>query len=667
MLRLSSLVLKATIILFTLETAQARPAQKPAPRTVSVAFSPTGNILYAASTTGTITVWDLKSKAELGRLIGSGTIVSITLSPDGQQLVSTTWEGGVTLWDLKTCEVDASFEGHTDVVEASVFSPDGATLATASWDGSVRLWTVSTGQLRREFSQDATQRSLAFSPDGRSLAIGNSGCLRVVNVENGEERYRSRDANDVRSIDYSSDGKYLIAALHGTPQLLVLDAKSGQEIHAIAAHRVRAFGVDFLPRGDRFVSVGDDEMIRIFEAGSGQAARAIKGSKWHLNVAVSPDGSLIATATSNGTASVWEIDTGRLVAAFQPPTTAAVLPISARLWDLATGPGRMTILDLGTLVGLAASPDGKLIAVGSWDGSATIYNAETGELIATLRGHTQNVWGVAFSPDAKMLATTSWDGTARLWNLSTLEARLVFRGDEGERMYSAAFSPDGTVLATGSGRIKLWNVESGKLAGEIPLTNDVRSVAFSPDGTKIAAGFHASGGRTVAVWDVRTKREQFSKLAHDGIDREGFGNGAYSVVFSLDGKCLASTGVDGTVAIWELDSGRKLTGFQSTAIPCLERCGPDLEGSLPLAMQVLRDQRSSEAIPEHLKLFLPKADEPHAEEGLLKAISHPYAVVRAQAVQILSMTRTDQRTIATACSRAAGDRSRLVREAIRNH
>lgn len=158
---------------------------------------------------------------------------------------------------------------------------------------------------------------------------------------------------------------------------------------------------------------------------------------------------------------------------------------------------------------VAFSPDGKTLA-GATEGSTSLsksvrlWNTETGEHVATLttdenRGYFDRAWSVAYSPDGTLLAYGSWDGVVSLWDVSTRTEIASFEhGGHDDRIYSLAFSPDGTMLASGSGDggptamphpIKLWDIAGRNLVGTLRGHQaSVYTLAFSPDGGKIASG-----------------------------------------------------------------------------------------------------------------------------------------------------------------------------------
>ena len=247
---------------------------------------------------------------------------------------------------------------------------------------------------------------------------------------------------------------------------------------------------------------------------AGAIARLGKGTMWE--VAFSPDGSLLAVASSFG---IW-------------------------LYDAATS--RELALLLGhtrDVYSVSFSPDGSTLASGSWDNTVKLWDVATRRNIATLEGHTRLVISVSFSPDGSTLASGSDDNTVKLWDVATRRNIATLTGHTSA-VISVSFSPDGLTLASGSrdNTVKLWDVATRRnIATLTGHGNSVRSVSFSPDGSTLASG---SDDNTVKLWDVATRRNIATLTGH--------GNSVGSVSFSPDGSTLASGSLDNTVKLWDV-------------------------------------------------------------------------------------------------------------------
>ena len=222
------------------------------------------------------------------------------------------------------------------------------------------------------------------------------------------------------------------------------------------------------------------------------------------------------------------------------------------------------------------SPDGNTIATGS-DNTIRLWDANTGRNIKTLTGHTRSVNSVSFSSDGNTIASGSWDDTVRLWDVNTgRNIRTLIGHTDG--VNSVSFSSDGNTIATGSedNMIRLWDVNTGRNIKTFKGYTDtassygVNSVSFSPDGNTIASvndtsdhslgGMEVMGGEEhpVFLWDVNTGRNIKTLIGHTYSIK--------SVSFSPDGNTIASGSLDGTVRLWNIDTGLLKTFRGDTSI-----------------------------------------------------------------------------------------------------
>jgi len=224
-----------------------------------------------------------------------------------------------------------------------------------------------------------------------------------------------------------------------------------------------------------------------------------------------------------------------------------------RLWEVETGKCIRTLSGHTDWVhSVAFFPDGKLLASGS-RAEIKLWDVRTGRCIRTLKDHTSGTLSIAFFSDGKLLASGSLDHTVKLWDVRTGECIRTLEGHKGD-VNSVAFSPDGRYLASGSEdkTVRLWDVRTGECVRTLEgHTGNVTSVAFSPDGGLLASG---ADDRTVRLWDVETGK-CISTL-------EGHTSYVKSVAFSPDGRLLASGSWDKMVKLWDTEAKKLFHTFK---------------------------------------------------------------------------------------------------------
>jgi Tol biopolymer transport system component len=209
----------------------------------------------------------------------------------------------------------------------------------------------------------------------------------------------------------------------------------------------------------------------------------------------------------------------------------------------------------GSILSVAFSHDGDLLAAGTFTGEVKVWHAASALPLHTFRGHTDVVRSVAFSPDGKTLASGSADRTVHLWEVSSGRCLKILQV-QNSTVLTVAFSPDGKTLVSGDGSddhtIRLWGVSSGQCLNTLRAhTEKVWSVAFSPDGKTLASG---GFDQTVRLWNVSSGTCLKTLQGHT--------NRVESIAFSPDGKTLASSYEDHLVRLWVVGNGQCLKSFR---------------------------------------------------------------------------------------------------------
>jgi formylglycine-generating enzyme required for sulfatase activity/WD40 repeat protein/serine/threonine protein kinase len=319
------------------------------------------------------------------------------------------------------------------------------------------------------------------------------------------------------------------------------------EEHGFEAHRARIASAIYRPDGRRLLTASADGSAVLWDPETGVPARVLVGAGGALHFAsFRPDGLQVITAGADGSARIWDAATGEakgrleahpggvLSAVFDPRGVLALtggMDGTARLWDAASGREIRTFTGHASAVHSAAfSPDGARVATASADGTAMLFDTATGQNLGTLRGHRDGVNTVAFSPDGTEVVTGSSDHTARIF--STADGHLVSALEEhGAAVTSASFSPDGRRVVTASAdrSVAVWDAVSGRLLAIRKGDSIVTWATFSPDGARVASTDLA---QRVRIWEAPL--ETRSPAAIEDLLKE-------KVHLHLEGDRLVST------------------------------------------------------------------------------------------------------------------------------
>jgi WD40 repeat protein len=500
-----------------------------------VAFSPDRIRLASSSADGTVIFWDAGTGEPLGDplKIRVRVITSLAFSPsDGATLALGADDGSVYLWDVVNDQQKAEFLGaQGGRVVSLAFSPTDPGLLASGGGDAVILWDVGqkADRLVHPFGpfvlQDNFVSSVAFSPDGRLLAMGAYGAVQLRSVEDGSELWTTTYQTDL-----DQNGSVYLAFSPADPNTLITASEDGQ----VYLRQVDQGGVVSNEHSQFSVSVGA--------------------------IAVSGDGRVVAVASQGDVLRMWQAEAGAPVLRLRYP--AGVLALSPDGQWLATGAGTEVKLwsaesggpvwgqnqHGGDVLSLAFSPDGSTLASGSTEDWIYLWDVASGESQGVLQENASDILSLAFSADGTLLAAGTEEGGVWLWNLGdgTVNGVLT-EADTASPLRDVTFSPDGgQVLAVSDdGLLHQWRVTDGASLGPLPFLWDGVPVApfrtaFSPDGALIAGGLFTG---EVLVWQLGPELTLEAPLVGHTAKVEG-------LAFASNGLLLVSGSADGTVRLW---------------------------------------------------------------------------------------------------------------------
>ena len=434
------------------------------PRSIlGVDISADGALSAYAGTEGVIYFVSTSSGESLGSIETGSPISAVAFSPDGARIAAALADATVGVWTVDSGEAIHRLSGHESVVSDVEFSPDGTTLASSSADTTVRLWDAASGAALHTLQAHVDYViKLSFSPDGARLASASSAIgiatsdrtienntVQIWDVASGENTLTipPEGPGYYRDVEFSPDGRTVAASTWSSAlggNVRIFDAETGEQVQRIYAHRENIPNIEFAPDGSALATAATDASIKIWNielavsvASYVDFGLAIQDIEYtpagdYMLVALGgehhfPDGS---DSPANSAAILWDLQNRAQSQAYTGHTD----------WSWATD----------------ISPDGRLIASGSGplrfpasiadlDATVRVWDAETGEQLHVLEGHENTVDSVKFLADSQQLLSSSWDGTIRRWDLNEgIEIQRYEVADE--RVYMVELMPDGAQI-----------------------------------------------------------------------------------------------------------------------------------------------------------------------------------------------------------------------------
>jgi WD40 repeat protein/tRNA A-37 threonylcarbamoyl transferase component Bud32 len=445
--------------------------------------------------------------------------------------------------------------GPDDVLRGIAISPDGKTLAVLSGGAKVLFFDARTyAQVGDPLSlTESGEASLAYSPDGRTLAVGVDHYVRLIDARTRAQLAETDIAGVANHLAFTKDGS----------QLVVLVAP-GSSAHTLGG-------------GDAQITIRD--VATLEPIGRSIEPDAFVGAYvgfWYASpqFALTPDDRFLITASEDGELVWWDlrsrkktrtlrIETGLHALAVSPDGLTAAVGIKhgVQLVDLRSGTVRTATADLaGSPSWVLFSPDGKMVVSTNRDKTVTRWDVESATPLETLRGHSNFVQQPVFSPDGETLYTVSHDGTAIAWDLTgdrRLGRPFTFTHDRtfsttGYDGHPGRLSPDGRLIAVGLKEqgVALWDARKLTPVGAPLLDTDgeVKTLAFSPDGRTLAAVTETM----LTLWDVGSRSRLHEPLY------AGNPSIVLAVGFSPDGATLATASSDRGLQLWDAATGEAL-------------------------------------------------------------------------------------------------------------
>ncbi len=480
-----------------------------------------------------------------------GSVLTVAFSPDGKLAITGGLGFGARVWDVAQGEPVGEPLPHPGEIRTVAFSADGKTVLTAGHDlrpsgfdfapagqGRARLWNLASRRpLGPPIECPCAILCAALHPDGRIVLVGRAdGKAQFWDGIAGQPlgaAVAHGGSPSVSGVAFSRDGTYFATGCWGGGGAQRWNTATRQPAgRLIPGRNINAVALS--PDGNALLSGGHDQVVRLWNAVSGELLRGPLGHAGVIRTATfSPDG-LLALVTDDDQ--------------------------TARLWDLRTGlPRGGPMRHAGRVYAAAFSPDGQSVLTGEEDGSGRLWRRASGLRLGRALPAPNEIGAAGYSRDGKMIVGADRSGAISLWDAATGTLRRP--PIQQERPFEAvAWNPDGSRFLSGesqeAGVVRQWDPSSGREVGPLLASGPVKALAWSPDGKTILTGSWSDYGAFPGVllgvqrWDAATGQRIGPLLKHKGD--------VWAVSFSPDGKTILTGSGDRIAQLWDALTGQPL-------------------------------------------------------------------------------------------------------------